>query len=214
MVGPDLGEDRPVPRAEPRPIGLARSLSARFEALGLRAPGDEDEAEVGGGVPSSRDAEAPGDAAARAPRTRSDEVHARERFTNRLARYLQGSSATKSELLPPLLEDIEELRGSGAVGPLAEAAIAVYRTRDSDGDPTGVDPLLGQLLGPAVRGVLGERLERAGEGERGRLEALLKSGRTGAAPAAPAGRREPVGPSAARDREDAAENSGEAGSLA
>ncbi len=167
MVGEEAqgaGPGAPVP-------GLARSLRARF----ARLRGEEPEVPLargaGGepGVPSSESARRGELGAGAGPG--EDLILARERFTNRVARFLTLAGSRREALLPGLLEDVEVFRSWGAGGPLLDAALALEGGGEA-GDE-GREALLEAMLGPLVLREASRRLEGAAGSERERLSRLI-----------------------------------------
>ena len=62
----------------------------------------------------------------------------RDRFTTRIALYLEGDEERREALRPGLQDDVRLLHEAGEEGPLMEAAQALSRRRDTD-------PLLREL---------------------------------------------------------------------
>lgn len=165
MVGEDAqgaGPGAPVP-------GLARSLRSRF----ARLRGEESEvASARGargepGVPSSGSGRREESGAGAGPA--EELILARERFTNRVARFLTLSGDRREALLPGLLEDVEVFRSWGAGGPLLDAALAL----EAGGGDEGREALLEAMLGPLVLREASRRLEGAAGSERERLSRLI-----------------------------------------
>jgi hypothetical protein len=84
---------------------------------GGSGPHEPSEEAVGASVPG----EAPGTLAGRRP----DAVVLRERFTNRLARYLRGDPGLRAELREAIRRDVAVLLEARNAGPVADAVLAL-----------------------------------------------------------------------------------------